>query len=66
MTNMRNYEQYADECTGIFMKTMDAMENKVFDFGVWAQYYAFDVIAMVSCESGLLSLPPPPWLLWQR
>ncbi len=50
MTNMRNYETYADECTDIFISTMRDMEGEVLDFGVWVQYYAFDVIAYITFQ----------------
>lgn len=48
MTNMRKYEQYADECTGIFMDVMRELEGQKVDLSNWVQYYAFDVIASIS------------------
>ncbi|OQV05155.1 hypothetical protein CLAIMM_09940 [Cladophialophora immunda] len=50
MTNMKNYEPYADECTGLFIDAMCAVEGQVLDLGVWLQYYAFDVIAYITFQ----------------
>jgi hypothetical protein len=50
MTNMRNYEPYADQCTGIFMDAMRNLEGQRIDLGVWVQWYAFDVIACMTFQ----------------
>lgn len=50
MTNMRNYEPYADECTGLFEKAMRDLEGQTLDLAVWLQWYAFDVIACITFQ----------------
>jgi cytochrome P450 len=50
MTNMRNYEPYADECTDIFMRAMDRKQGQPVDLGEWLQWYAFDVIASITFQ----------------
>ena len=50
MTNMKNYEQYADECTEIFYNAMRDLEGTAVDLAVWLQWYAFDVIACITFQ----------------
>ena len=50
MTNMRNYETYADDCTGIFIQAMRDLESQPVDFAIWLQWYAFDVIACITFQ----------------
>ena len=50
MTNMKNYETYADECTEIFIKAMRDLEGQAIDLSVWLQWYAFDVIASITFQ----------------
>ncbi|ETI22722.1 hypothetical protein G647_06798 [Cladophialophora carrionii CBS 160.54] len=50
MTNMRNYEPYADQCTGIFIEAMRDLEGQPIDLGAWVQWYAFDVIACMTFQ----------------
>jgi hypothetical protein len=50
MTNMRNYEPYADECSAIFIDSMRDMQNRVVDLSTWLQWYAFDVIACITFQ----------------
>ncbi|KIW85276.1 hypothetical protein Z517_00666 [Fonsecaea pedrosoi CBS 271.37] len=50
MTNMRNYEPYADECTSIFINAMRDLEGQPIDLSVWVQWYAFDVIASMTFQ----------------
>lgn len=50
MTNMKNFEPYADECTHIFENTMLDLEGKTLDLAVWLQWYAFDVIACITFQ----------------
>ncbi|EXJ66931.1 uncharacterized protein A1O5_10126 [Cladophialophora psammophila CBS 110553] len=50
MTNMRNYEPYADECTGIFIDAMRDLEGQPVDLSAWVQWYAFDVIASMTFQ----------------
>ncbi|KAF2018869.1 cytochrome P450 [Aaosphaeria arxii CBS 175.79] len=50
MTNMRNFEVYADECTGIFMDAMRDLEGQAVDFAEWLQWYAFDVIGSITFQ----------------
>jgi cytochrome P450 len=51
MTNMRNYEKYADECTDIFIKAMKDLEGQQLDLAIWLQWYAFDVIGSITFQS---------------
>ncbi|KAL2835369.1 cytochrome P450 [Aspergillus pseudoustus] len=48
MTNMRNFECYADECTQIFIDAMLDLEGTPVDFSHWLQWYAFDVIGSIT------------------
>lgn len=50
MTNMKNFEQYADECTGIFIEAMRSREGQDIDLSDWVQWYAFDVIACITFQ----------------
>lgn len=50
MTNMRNYETYADECTGIFIESMCKLQGQPVDLAIWLQWYAFDVIASITFQ----------------
>jgi hypothetical protein len=50
MTNMRNFEVYADECTKIFLDAMEDLEGKSVDFATWLQWYAFDVIGGITFQ----------------
>ena len=50
MTNMKNYEPYADECTRIFISAMQDLEGQNVDLGAWLQWYAFDVVAYLTFQ----------------
>lgn len=50
MTNMRNFEPYADECTAIFDHAMRDLEGQTIDLAIWLQWYAFDVIACITFQ----------------
>ncbi|KIX08689.1 uncharacterized protein Z518_03346 [Rhinocladiella mackenziei CBS 650.93] len=50
MTNTRNYEDYADECTKIFIDAMTDLQGQSVDLSVWLQWYAFDVIALITFQ----------------
>ena len=50
MTNMRNYEPYADQCTSIFIDAMRDLEGQPIDLSEWLQWYAFDVIACMTFQ----------------
>ncbi|CZR68485.1 related to pisatin demethylase cytochrome P450 [Phialocephala subalpina] len=50
MTNMRNYEPHADECTAIFLKSMKDLQGKPVDLAIWLQWYAFDVIGNITFQ----------------
>ncbi len=50
MTNMRNYEPYADQCTELFIDAMRDLEGQSIDLGSWVQWYAFDVIACMTFQ----------------
>lgn len=50
MTNMKNFETYADECTRIFINAMQDLEGEPVDFSNWLQWYAFDVIGGITFQ----------------
>ncbi|KEF62553.1 uncharacterized protein A1O9_00526 [Exophiala aquamarina CBS 119918] len=50
MSNMRNYEPYANECSAIFTQTMRELEGQNIDLSDWLQWYAFDVIACITFQ----------------
>lgn len=50
MTNMKNYEPYADECTSVFLAAMRDMQGQAIDLSAWCQWYAFDVIACITFQ----------------
>ncbi|KAG4257724.1 hypothetical protein FPRO04_07945 [Fusarium proliferatum] len=50
MTNMRNFEVYADECSAIFLDAMRDLEGQKLDLAHWLQWYAFDVIGSITFQ----------------
>lgn len=50
MSNMRNYEPYANECSAIFIQAMRELEGQKIDLSDWLQWYAFDVIACITFQ----------------
>ncbi|KAL9567270.1 hypothetical protein ACKAV7_008512 [Fusarium commune] len=50
MTNMRNFEVYADECSAIFLDAMRDLEGQRLDLADWLQWYAFDVIGSITFQ----------------
>ncbi|KAG5765521.1 hypothetical protein H9Q72_006408 [Fusarium xylarioides] len=50
MTNMRNFEVYADECNAIFLDAMRDLEEQRLDLADWLQWYAFDVIGSITFQ----------------
>ena len=50
MTNMRNYEPHADECTAIFLESMKDLQGTPVDLASWLQWYAFDVIGNITFQ----------------
>ena len=50
MTNMKNYETYADECTQIFIDALRDLQGQTVDLSAWCQWYAFDVIACITFQ----------------
>lgn len=50
MTNMRNYEPHADECTAIFLQSMEDLQSTPVDLAIWLQWYAFDVIGNITFQ----------------
>jgi cytochrome P450 len=48
MTSIRTMEPLVDECSGIFAQSMRDLEGQVVDLGAWLQWYAFDVIGMIT------------------
>jgi cytochrome P450 len=50
MTNMKNYEPHADECTAIFLHSMRDLQGTPVDLAIWLQWYAFDVIGNITFQ----------------
>jgi cytochrome P450 len=48
MTSIRTMEPLVDECSEIFVQSMRDLEDQRVDLGAWLQYYAFDVIGMIT------------------
>lgn len=53
MTNLRNYENHANECTEIFIALMKDLEGQKVDLTQHFQWYAFDVVAMITFQRRL-------------
>ena len=50
MTQMRNFESYADQCSDIFMAAMHDLQGTSVDLAEWLQWYAFDVIGAITFQ----------------
>lgn len=48
MTSIRTLEPLVDECSEIFVQSMKDLEGQKVDLGAWLQWYAFDVIGMIT------------------
>jgi cytochrome P450 len=48
MTSIRTMESLVDECSEIFIESMKDLEGQAVDLGAWLQWYAFDVIGMIT------------------
>ena len=48
MTTIRTLEPLVDECSEIFVESMKDLEGQKIDLGAWLQWYAFDVIGMIT------------------
>lgn len=48
LSNLRKLENLVDECTLQFLDCMRDKAGTVLDFGVWLQWYAFDVIGNIT------------------
>lgn len=48
MTSIRTMEPLVDECSEIFVESMKDLEGQSLDLGAWLQFYAFDVIGMIT------------------
>lgn len=48
MTSIRSLEPLVDECSEIFVQSMKDLEGQKVDLGAWLQWYAFDVIGMIT------------------
>jgi hypothetical protein len=48
MTSLRTMEPLVDDCSDIFIHSMRDLEGQVVDLGAWLQWYAFDVIGMIT------------------
>jgi hypothetical protein len=48
LSSLKTLEPLMEECSEIFFETMRADAGKPVDLGVWLQYYAFDVIGMIT------------------
>jgi hypothetical protein len=56
MTSIRTIEPLVDECSEIFVQSMKDLEGQILDLGAWLQWYAFDVIGMITfnCRFGFM------------
>jgi Cytochrome P450 len=48
MTSIRTMEPFVNECSEIFVQCMKDLEGQKVDLGAWLQWYAFDVIGMIT------------------
>ncbi|PVH73614.1 cytochrome P450 [Cadophora sp. DSE1049] len=48
MSSIRTLEPLVDECSSIFIRSMQDLEGQKVDLGAWLQWYAFDVIGMIT------------------
>ena len=48
MSSIRTLEPLVDECTSIFLSSMQDLEGQRIDLRTWLQWYAFDVIGMIT------------------
>jgi cytochrome P450 len=53
MSSLIELESMTDSCTKILDAKLDRMQNRPFDFGVWLQWYAFDVITSITFSNRL-------------
>jgi hypothetical protein len=53
MTNLRNYEKHANECTEIFIALMKELEGQKVDLTHYFQWYAFDVVSSITFQRRL-------------
>lgn len=50
MSSIKALEPCADECTKIFMDAMRDLEGQCIDLSAWLQWYAFDVIGVITFQ----------------
>ena len=48
LNNLKQLEPLVDECSSLFLNAMYDLANQPVDLGKWVQWYAFDVIGMIS------------------
>lgn len=48
MSSIRTLESLVDECSSIFLSSMQDIEGQKIDLDAWLQWYAFDVIGMIT------------------
>lgn len=48
MTSILTMEPLVDKCSLIFVESMRDLEGEIVDLGEWLQWYAFDVIGMIT------------------
>lgn len=48
MTSLLSMEPLVDKCSLIFAESMRDLEGEIVDLGEWVQWYAFDVIGMIT------------------
>ena len=57
MSSLVSYENYVDQCGHLFLTRLKELGDTrtVIDMGAWLQFYAFDVISMISVR---INRPP--------
>ncbi|ODV87035.1 hypothetical protein CANARDRAFT_27370 [[Candida] arabinofermentans NRRL YB-2248] len=53
MSSLLEMEHAVDGCTKLMMEKFESKLGKVFDFGLWLQFYAFDVVGEITFNSRL-------------
>lgn len=53
MSTLVNYEDYVDECLTMFQQRLEefAAEGTVIDMALWVQFFAFDVVSLLTVGS---------------
>lgn len=48
IASLKHMEPFVDTCSDIFIKQMKQRTDQVVDLGAWLQWYAFDVVGMIT------------------